>query len=222
MTISELDRARGGQDQRETDRTDGSDGTVGAGRALAWLLVVTGAVGLAAAFVLSIEKIKLLEDPSYVPSCSLNPVLSCGSVMKTWQASAFGFPNMFMGLAGYAVVMAVGVALLAGARFQRWFWVGVQLGATFGVGFIHWLVFQSLYRIGALCPYCMVAWAATIPMFVYVTLHSLKRGVIPLPAGGRKALDAVLEFHWVVVLTWYLVIAMLILTRFWSYWKTLL
>ncbi|WP_461007163.1 vitamin K epoxide reductase family protein [Streptomyces capparidis] len=201
---------------------DRRGGPVGGGRPFAWLLVVTGAVGLLAAFVLAVEKIRLLEDPSYVPSCSINPVLSCGSVMRTDQASAFGFPNMYLGLAGYAVIAAIGAALLAGARMRPWFWACAQLGVLFGVGFIHWLVYESLYTIGALCPYCMVAWAATIPMFVYVTLHNLRHGVIPLGARGRRAVAAVLEFHWVIVVTWYLVIAMLVLTRFWSYWRTLL
>lgn len=225
MTTSAVG-SRAGSAQAERPAPSGGPpeqpGLIGASRRFAWLLVVTGAVGLLAAFTLTIEKIKVLEDPSYVPSCSINPVLSCGSVMKTWQASAFGFPNMTMGLAGYALVMGIGAAALAGARFRRWFWVGVQVGATFGVVFIHWLIVQSLYDIGALCPYCMVAWAATLPMFVYITLHNLKRGVIPLPERGRRALDVALEFHWMITLTWFLVIAMLVLTRFWSYWSTLL
>jgi uncharacterized membrane protein len=231
MTTSELGIGSGGRptqarapEEREQRGTgeERAPGGIGASRALGWLLVVTGLIALAAALVLSIEKIKLLEDPSYVPSCSLNPIISCGSVMKTWQASAFGFPNMFMGLAGYAAVAAIGAGVLAGARFHRWFWGAAQLGVLFGVGFVHWLMFESLYRIGALCPYCMVAWAATIPMFVYMTLHNLKREVIPVPARARRAVSAALEFHWVIVLTWYLVIVMLVLTRFWSYWRTLL
>ena len=198
------------------------DGTIGAGRGTAWLMVVTGALGLLASAVLTIEKIMVLQNPDYVPSCSFNPVLSCGSVMRTWQASTLGFPNMLMGLAGYAAVMAIGAGVLAGARYRRWFWAGTQIGVTFGVGFIHWLVYSSLYDIGALCPYCMVAWAATIPMFVYVTLHNLKSGVIPLPERGRRALAGALEFHWVITVTWFLVIAILILTRFWAYWSTLI
>lgn len=215
MTTSELHRPAV-QDQAHRDEA------VGGGRPFAWLLIITGAVGLVAAFTLSIEKIKSLENPNYVPSCSINPIISCGSVMKTWQEAAFGFPNMFLGLAGYAAITTIGVALLAGARFQRWFWLGVEAGVLFGIGFIHWLIGQTLYSIGALCPYCMGAWAATIPMFIYVTLHNLRNGVIPLPPRGRRALAGVLEFHWVLPFLWYLVIAMLVLTRFWYYWKTLI
>src|SRR3546814_955690 len=122
--------------------------------------------------LLLIEKIALLEDPTYVPSCSINPILRCGSVMSTEQAEVFGFPNPIIGVAGFAIVTTVGVALLAGARLPRWFWWGLQAGTTFGVVFIPWLMFQSLYRIYPLCPYCMVVWAVTIPLFWYTTLHN--------------------------------------------------
>jgi uncharacterized membrane protein len=71
------------------------------------------------------------------------------------------------------VVAAVGAALLAGAAFHRWFWLGLQAGVTFGFVFVHWLIFQSLYRIGALCPYRMIVWAVTISIFWYVTLRNL-------------------------------------------------
>ena len=42
-------------------------------------------------------------------------MVSCGSVMKSDQAEAFGFPNPMLGLVAYAVVICVGVSLLAGA-----------------------------------------------------------------------------------------------------------
>jgi uncharacterized membrane protein len=175
-------------------------------RVLPWLLLFGGLIGLAASAVLTVEKIAILRDPAYVPSCSINPVLSCGSVMTKPQAEAFGFPNPLLGIAGFAVVATVGAALLAGATFRRWFWLGLQAGVTFGAGFIHWLIFQSLYRIGALCPYCMVVWAVTIPIFWYVTLHNLRRRF---------------TFHGVVLTLWFVLVLTLITEHFWSYWRTL-
>ena len=62
-------------------------------RTLAWLLFVAGSVGVLAATVLTVEKLNIATDPTYLPSCYLNPILSCGTVMKTWQASLFGIPN---------------------------------------------------------------------------------------------------------------------------------
>ena len=191
-------------------------------RRLALLLTFTGSVGLLTAAVLLIEKIALIEDPTYVPTCSFNPILSCGSVMTTSQAEAFGFPNPIIGIAGFAVVLTTGVAVLGGATLRRWYWLGLQCGATFGIVFVHWLIFQSLYRIGALCPYCMVVWVVTIPLFLYVTLHNIRTGALRLPRSFAGGLSVIGEYHGVVLTAWYLLIAGLITKRFWDYWQTLL
>ncbi len=187
-----------------------------------FVLVLGGAVGLLAAAVLLIEKIKLIEDPDYIPSCSINPILSCGSIMRTDQAEAFGFPNPIIGVAGFAAVLTVGLAVLAGASLARWFWLGLQVGVTFGIVFVHWLIFQSLYRIGALCPYCMVVWAVTIPLFWYVTLHNVgHRHLRPRGVAARVGVAAQ-EYHGVVLTGWYLIVVGLVAQRFWDYWSTLL
>ncbi|WP_258348061.1 vitamin K epoxide reductase family protein [Saccharopolyspora gregorii] len=187
-------------------------------RGLGWLYVIGGAIGLVSAFALTIEKINKLGDPNYVPSCSLNPIISCGSVMDSAQAALFGFPNPLIGVAAFPALMAAGAALLAGLTAPRWFWLGLQLGSTLGVVFVHWLIVQSLYEIGALCPYCMVVWAVTIPIFWYTTLHVLRSGHL----GGGRALGAALaKFHSFALLVWYLVIVVLVLQAFWSYWISL-
>ncbi|MEU0733111.1 vitamin K epoxide reductase family protein, partial [Streptomyces lavendulocolor] len=69
------------------------------------MLVITGAVGLLAAWVITLDKFRLLEDPNFTPGCSLNPVVSCGSIMKSDQASVFGFPNPMLGLVTYGMVV---------------------------------------------------------------------------------------------------------------------
>ncbi|MFI6448294.1 vitamin K epoxide reductase family protein [Kitasatospora sp. NPDC050543] len=204
------------------DRGADASRTIGASRAYAVLLLITGALGLAASSVLTLDKIRLLKDPSYIPNCNINPIISCGSVMRSEQAEAFGFPNSLLGLAGFAVVLAVGAGLLAGARYRRWFWLGLQLGTLFGIGFVTWLMTQALYEIGALCPFCMVVWAAMIPLFWYTTLQNLRSGAIPVPARLRPAVRELARYHWAVPALWAAVIALLILNRFWYYWSTLL
>ena len=95
-------------------------------RHLGWWLVGGGALGLVAATVLLVEKIALLRDPSYVPTCSINPILSCGSVMAAPQAEAFGIPNPIIGVAGFAAAITAGCAVLAcRGMLARWFWLGV-------------------------------------------------------------------------------------------------
>jgi len=192
-------------------------------RKLGWIYLACGSVGFVAAFTLMVEKLALLEDPSYVPSCSINPILSCGSIMRTEQAEAFGFPNPLLGIAGFAVVTTVGAALLAGASFRPWFWVGLQLGATAAIVFVHWLIFQSLYRIDALCLYCVAVWIVTIPIFWYTTLRGL--AVVRTRVHGHRtgvALRWLDDYHGVVLTVWYLTVAALVAERFWDYWSTLL
>ncbi|MFF7768216.1 vitamin K epoxide reductase family protein [Streptomyces massasporeus] len=191
--------------------------TAGAGRAFALLLVVTGAAGLLASWIITLDKFKLLEDPDFTPGCSLNPVVSCGSVLESDQAEVFGFPNPMLGLVAYGVVICVGLSLLAGARFPRWYWLAFDAGCLFGVGFVTWLQFESLYRINALCLWCCLAWVATIPLFWYVTSFAVRQGFLPAPGAVRRFLD---EFTWVPPVLHLGVVGMLILTRWWDFWTS--
>lgn len=143
-------------------------------RGLGVFLTIAGSIGLLAAAILIIEKINLLENPEDALSCDVNPFVSCGNVINTDQASAFGFPNPLIGVAGFAIVVTIGVLLAAGVKLPSFVRVGLWLGSLFGVGFITWLQFQSIYEIRSLCPYCMVVWAVTIPIFVLVTAWVLR------------------------------------------------
>ncbi len=147
-------------------------------RAPALLLILTGAVGLVASFVLSMDKVQQLQDriagKESVFACDFSVWVSCSSVMASNQSEAFGFPNSFIGIVGFAVVLTLGVVWLSGAAVRGWVWGGLQAGTVFGIAFVTWLQYQSIYAIGSLCPYCMVVWAGMIPLFVGVTRHSLR------------------------------------------------
>jgi len=180
-----------------------------------WVLIA-GAVGLTAALTLTIEKIELLIDPAYVPSCSINPVLSCGSVMVTPQASEFGFPNSLLGIVAFSVVVVAGVLAVAKVSLPQWFWAGLAVGTLLGAVFVHWLIYQSLYVIGALCPYCMVVWSMTIPLLVVVSSIALR------PLAGNAFARVVHQWRWSLVALWFTGLILLIVIRFWAYWSTLI
>ncbi|MFI1955805.1 vitamin K epoxide reductase family protein [Streptomyces xinghaiensis] len=195
---------------------------IGAGRLTAVVITVAGVLGWLASFGLARDSWALLEDPDYAPACDISPVIGCGDIARTWQAEAFGgVPNMLWGLGVFAVVGALGLALLAGARFRRWLWLLLLGGSLLGVVFAHWLIYQSLYVLGELCPYCMLIWVVTIALFWTLLTDGLRNGVLPVPEHRRKAADAVLDVRWLLLLGWYAVIAVFILTRFWSYWTSL-
>lgn len=189
---------------------------------LPWILIITGIIGLLASFILTYDKIQVLKDPSYNPLCNINPIFSCGSVMDTEQASLFGVPNTIFGLVGYAVIITTGVILLAGAKLKRWYWQGMQIGATIGVVFMHYLFFQGVYRINAICPWCFVVWMITIPLFWYLTLYNLRQKNIVLAKRAEPVNAFAQRHHGDILIVWYLIIFGILLTHFWYYWKTLI
>ena len=187
--------------------------------ASAWWVLIAGVIGLIASATLTIEKIELLLNPSYVPSCNLNPIVSCGSVMTTPQASALGFPNSLIGIAAFSVVTVTGLLAVTKVRLPQWYWVGITLGTLAAAGFVHWLIFQSLYRIGALCPYCMVVWVATISLLVVVA--SIAFGPSG-SEGGNVIARELYHWRWSIATLWFTAVFLMIVARFWDYWSTLI
>lgn len=187
-------------------------------RSTPWFLLLGGVFGLLAAFQLTLEKIAIIADPNYIPGCDINPVLSCGSVIVTEQAEAFGFPNPIIGLVGYTVVITMGVLLLARVALPRWIWLGLNVGALLGFGFVIWLIVQSLYVIGSLCPWCMVAWAATIPVFWQVTADNAAAGRFGRSDAPGVIAQTVASLRWVLIGATFLVVLALIFIRWMDFW----
>jgi hypothetical protein len=124
-----------------------------------------------------------------------------------------------IGLGAFPVVAVIGGALLAGAKFKRWFWLGFNAGLLYAVGMVHWLFFQSVYRIHSLCPWCMVVWVVTITSFWYVTLYNIDQKNIVLPKGRTRSVYAFIRRHHLdILIAWLLIIAVLILKHFWYYY----
>jgi uncharacterized membrane protein len=191
------------QDSDPAARTTGAVPPMTRNRPFGWLLVITGAIGWLASGTLVLEKLEVLKDPNHVTVCDVNPWISCGQVMQTWQSSLFGFPNMFIGIVAFAIIITVGMALLAGATFARWYWLGLQAGVTLGFAFVVWLWSQALYDIRVLCPFCMIVWAAMIPLFVWVTIRNITAGVIPVPANAARVLG---DSGWIITALLYVAV----------------
>lgn len=181
--------------------------------ALAVVLLATGAIGWVAAFLLLVERVRSLENPDVALSCDISPFVSCGALFDRWQASLLGFPNPILGVAGFVAPIAVAVSLLAGAHFGRWYWRLFTIGVFGAWLFVMWLFIQSVFVIGVLCPYCLVVWAAAIPMWWYLIGWGLKHGTL-LGSGTRQFGERAFPFAWVLVVANYAVIMLTILVRF--------
>lgn len=156
--------------------------------ALAVWLVVAGIIGWIAAFALTVEKFHALANPDAGgASCDFSIVVQCTANLDSWQGSVFGFPNPIIGLTAWVAPIVVGMAVLAGARFARWFWWTFFAGIVFAFGFVIWLISQSIFVLGTLCPWCMVTWSVTIPTFFAVGVHLLRSGVVADSPGVKRA-----------------------------------
>lgn len=195
------------------DETSDTSTRVATPHTPAKLLVTTGAIGLLAAFILSVDKVQLLTDKLAGEKsdfgCDISPWVSCSGVMESSQAAAFGFPNSFIGIVGFSVVLTLGVVVLAGSPLPNWMWAGLQAGTVFGISFVTWLQFQSIYSIGKLCPYCMVVWAVMIPLFIAVTAESLRRF-----AGTSGIARFVSNWTVLLIALWYIAVGAAIWFKF--------
>jgi uncharacterized membrane protein len=191
-------------------------------RALPYLLIITGLIGFIASFALTYDKVHLLQDPNYHPGCNLNPIVSCGSVMKTSQASLLGVPNTIFGLVSFSAQITLGVVLLAGAQLKRWFWLCVEAVAIAGLIFVHYLLFEGVFRIHAICPWCFLVWTSTVPTVWYVTLFNLRQGNLRPPKSFQKLSRFAQRNHANILVSWYAALFLLLLGHFWYYWKTLI
>lgn len=158
---------------------------------LGWLLALGGGLGLLTALVRGAEKIGLFGGPPPVtdPMSSLNPLI---------------------GIAGFALVTAVGMILTAGVALPRRLWLGLQAAITAGLVFTHWLIFRNLYLLDAFCTYCLIACALMVPLFWGTTVHTVNRGWLPVPAPFHGIARAMTENHKSVLAAWYMLIAALL------------
>ena len=176
---------------------------------LAIFLIVAGAIGWYAAFALTLEKFELLVNPEANAGCDFSIVVQCTANLNSWQGSVLGFPNPLIGLGAWVAPIAVGVAVLAGARFDRWFWILFNVGVAGALSFVIWLISNSIFELGTLCPWCMVTWSVTIPLFWALTFRNLREGVFTQSERARS-LGAEL-YRWVpaVTLASYVVVAVI-------------
>lgn len=162
-------------------------------------LIVAGTIGWWAAFQLTMEKFHLLANPDSTAGCDFSLLVQCTANLNAWQGSVFGFPNPLIGLTAWVAPIVVGVAILAGAKFPRWFWLLFGLGMTGALAFVIWLITQSIFVLGTLCPWCMVTWAVTIPTFLATIVHLFRIGAFPVSEATQNKAQKLMS--WVPLMT---------------------
>ncbi len=167
-----------------------------------------GAVGVAAAFIQTIEKIRLLENKDKLLACDLNSVFSCSSVLNSWQSSVFGFPNSLLCLVLFTIFVSMAAAGLMGASLPRLLRLLVQAASLLTLGFALWLMAQSIFVIGSLCILCLFCFAG----LVVTNWGWLRLNAADLPIGERgRALLARGVRSGADIFGWFVLVALVVL-----------
>ena len=176
------------------------------GRTMALLLIVLGGIGFIASFGLAWEKYLAFVDPERTASCTINLFVTCSAAMDSWQGALLGFPNPYLGVAAFPVVITTGVMLLLGTRLPRWYWISLLVGTVLGQALVFFLMWTSFYAIVALCPYCMVVWTIMWPLLWYQVVRGVQSGDLRVGASLRDALvgnrHIILVIGYVAAVAW--------------------
>lgn len=191
-----------------------------------YLLIILSIVGLLASAILMNDTVKLANNPDVILPCNINPLLSCTSINTKWQSHVFGFPNPILGITAFAMLIALGLGLVYEVideelgdgskvrRARKYFWTLVNYGTLASFIFVMWFFYESVFKIGSLCLYCMIVWTVTWPTFLYTTIWNLKEKHFSLNKINKQLDGFLFNNHIQTLLTGYVVVVFIILFHF--------
>lgn len=177
-------------------------------------MAVTSVIGLLASFTLLRDTLEVARDPSFNPSCNINPILSCQSVMSSSQAEILGIPNPAFGIAAFTALFVFAVLVLARTSFASWIWkVGIAI-ATAGLLFTLYLYLTSITVLGTICPWCFVTWLVTVAIFWSLITYTLAAKIIVLPKKLLFLSRVWVRYASLILASWYVALVFILLLRF--------
>jgi len=138
------------------------------------LMTFVSLAGLVASFWQLLDKLELLKHPASNLTCNLNSVFNCSSVLKSHQYEVFGFPNAMIGIIMFTFFLTIAVVLLTGSHLVNRVALACQGLALFMLGFMLWFLFQSTYRINAICLFCLIIGPSVLLINVVLLRHNQK------------------------------------------------
>lgn len=176
------------------------------GRGIAVFWIVAGVLGWVVSFLLYHEYIGQLTGGDALISCDISPIVTCGPNLLAPGGNLLGFSNSIIGIVLFTGPIFAGASSLASrAGMQKWYWRTYAVFVAGAFVFVHVLAYRSVFEYGSLCPWCMVIWLVTIPLFWTVAGWTLRAGV--WGSAGHGAGRIILSWLPLIVIVDYLVIA---------------
>ncbi|MFT4186917.1 MAG: vitamin K epoxide reductase family protein [Micrococcaceae bacterium] len=168
-----------------------------------FLFTLLSIIAFAASMELVLDKLRILENPNFKPSCDLNPFFSCSSVMQTPQANLFGFPNPILGIIGFAITLTIGMMLISRVGLNKLFAYGLLIGLAFAFGLVLYFWYLVIFVLHHFCLYCMIVWACVIPMFFLTINYLNETGFLGRESGFFGGLS---RWTWPAIFLFYIII----------------
>jgi uncharacterized membrane protein len=174
-------------------------------RALAIFWIIAATAGWVVSFLLYQEYIGQLTGAAPLFSCEISVLVTCGPNLLSPGGNLLGFSNSLIGMTMFLGPVYAGVSALAGPEgLRRWYWRVYTVFLLGGFLLVHYFAYRSVFEYNSLCPWCMVVWLVTIPLFWFTLGWALRDGVWgPLPRFG----DALLTWAPLVTVLDYILIA---------------
>lgn len=180
-----------------------------------WIIAGASFAGLASSLIQTIERINYALHPKVALTCDINAIFSCSNVFNAWQSRVFGFSNSLVCMMFFALTAGIALAGATGSVLNRSLRYIFHFFSVFFLGFGAWYLWQSTYRIGYICIFCLFCYAAVIAMnWAWFRLHYRE-----LPLSKQKAAKLA-NFvknggDLFVAVLWVLLFAGMIIFRFW-------
>ncbi len=180
-------------------------------------ILVLSAIGWLASLQLILAEKAKLTNPAQALTCDINPWIGCGKWIGSWQNEVFfGISNSVLGLGGFSALIMLGLVFLTRGSFGAALWKILSLGATGGLAWVAWFMYQSYVVEGSLCPYCVVVWLVTLSLTYLLLRNATQAGY--WGAKAQKVGEFLARNQLVILLITYLLWG--IATGFW-YWDNL-
>jgi uncharacterized membrane protein len=183
----------------------------GGGRGWWAAVLVAGLAGIVFTGLQIVEKIAISNKPATVLLCDVNSVVSCSNVLNAWQSSVLGPPNALVGAVMFSLLASGGLAGVLGSRASRSYLLTLWGLAVFFLAFASWFMYQTAFRIGALCIWCTGIVTAVVVITAALTRLNHRRATLGHGSAGR-ALELMVHSKGDLIgwAGWWIVLAVLV------------
>ncbi len=177
------------------------------GHGLAIFWIGAAMTAWAVSFLLYLEYVGQLTGSDAIVSCDVSPLVTCGPNLLSPGGNLLGFTNSILGIVLFLGPVFAGASALATERGMRaWYWRVFSVFVLGGFLLVHLFAYRSVFEYGSLCPWCMVVWLMTIPLFWSVAGWTLREGV--WGTGCRRLGGGILSWSPLIVVLDYALIAL--------------